>query len=453
MPADDARSGGNAVIVLSHKGWDRHFNRDPNVLGRTVLVNGAPFEIIGVTAAGFRGLEVGGPDVWAPLSQLGQFRPADRGREDAAGVEIVGRLRPGVSKDKRSRATGRLGFQPIGGHPRPPLHEPRPAAAARYRPAAAGSHRGLRAALRRLRIDPDDRVRQRRQPVAGAGSGAAAGDRHSTLAWRIAAAHCPPADDRERAAGAGRGCGRLPDLAPRAGGRGVLGAADDAGRYRRRQPQRAGGRLASRGVSRGRRGGGDRILRADAGAARDGDRPGADAARGVGKRRAAGSGAQRADRRAGVRVGAAADLRGHLSAQRNRLCSIRSGFTHRRYGVDRHQQRAEARGDDPGSDERRDDHRIRCRQAAVARPVARCLCRQPAPARRRWRSKPFRDRTSMCSTSPSCAGARSCRGNATIIRWRSSPNPWRARCGPMAGAWARRSGSNRMPASRRPAGS
>jgi predicted permease len=99
MPADDGRSGGNAVIVLSHKGWDRHFNRDPKVLGRTVLVNGAPFEIIGVTAAGFRGLEVGGPDLWAPLSQLGSFRPANRGREDAVGVEIVGRLRPGISKD------------------------------------------------------------------------------------------------------------------------------------------------------------------------------------------------------------------------------------------------------------------------------------------------------------------------------------------------------------------
>ncbi|HJR58636.1 MAG TPA: ABC transporter permease [Vicinamibacterales bacterium] len=99
MPADDARSGGNAVMVLSYKGWDRHFNRDPNVLGRTVLVNGTPFEVIGVTAAGFRGLEVGGPDAWAPLSQLGQFRPADRGREDAVGVEIVGRVRPGVSKN------------------------------------------------------------------------------------------------------------------------------------------------------------------------------------------------------------------------------------------------------------------------------------------------------------------------------------------------------------------
>jgi predicted permease len=99
MPADDARSGGSAVIVLSHKGWDRHFNRDPNVLGRTVLVNGAPFAIVGVTAAGFRGLEVGGPDLWAPLSQLGQFRPTDRGREDRVGVAIVGRLRPGVSRD------------------------------------------------------------------------------------------------------------------------------------------------------------------------------------------------------------------------------------------------------------------------------------------------------------------------------------------------------------------
>jgi predicted permease len=97
--ADDAFSGGNAVIVLSHKGWDRHFKRDPKVIGRTVPVNGVPFEIIGVTAAGFRGLDVDAPDVWAPLSQLGQFRPADRGRENAVGVEIVGRLRPGVSKD------------------------------------------------------------------------------------------------------------------------------------------------------------------------------------------------------------------------------------------------------------------------------------------------------------------------------------------------------------------
>lgn len=99
IPEDDARSGGTAVVVLSDKGWERHFDRDPNVIGRTILVNGAPFEIAGVAPAGFRGLEVGGPDLWAPLSQLGQFRLAAHGQEDVAPVEIVGRLRPGVSKD------------------------------------------------------------------------------------------------------------------------------------------------------------------------------------------------------------------------------------------------------------------------------------------------------------------------------------------------------------------
>jgi predicted permease len=96
-PADDERSGGNPVIVLSDKGWTRRFDRDPKVLGRTVLVNGMPFEIIGVMPEKFRGLTVGAPDFWAPLSQLGIFRPGHRGREDSVGVDVVGRLKPGVS--------------------------------------------------------------------------------------------------------------------------------------------------------------------------------------------------------------------------------------------------------------------------------------------------------------------------------------------------------------------
>ena len=98
-PADDGQAGGHPVIVLSDKGWNRRFSRDPNVLGRTVLVGGAPFTIVGVMPAGFRGLAVGAPDFWAPLSQLAQFLPDQRGREDSVGVEIVGRLKPGVSRE------------------------------------------------------------------------------------------------------------------------------------------------------------------------------------------------------------------------------------------------------------------------------------------------------------------------------------------------------------------
>src|SRR6476659_6890612 len=98
-PSDDERSGGNAVIVLSDKGWTRRFDRDPNVLGRTVVVNGLPFDIIGVMPEGFRGLEVSAPDFWAPLSLLAQFRPGDRGQEDGVGLDVVGRLRPGVAME------------------------------------------------------------------------------------------------------------------------------------------------------------------------------------------------------------------------------------------------------------------------------------------------------------------------------------------------------------------
>ncbi|HEX8026883.1 MAG TPA: ABC transporter permease [Vicinamibacterales bacterium] len=95
--ADDDRAGGNPVIVLSDKGWQRRFNRDPGVIGRTVLVNGAPFAIVGVMPEGFRGLEVSAPDFWAPLVRVADFAPNVRGSEAKVGIAIIGRLKPGVT--------------------------------------------------------------------------------------------------------------------------------------------------------------------------------------------------------------------------------------------------------------------------------------------------------------------------------------------------------------------
>lgn len=97
-PADDER-GGSPVAVLSDRGWERRFNRDPNILGRTVLVGGAPYEIIGVMPGEFRGLQVSAPDMWAPLSRVGDFQPDARGSEDKIGIDIVGRLRPGMTME------------------------------------------------------------------------------------------------------------------------------------------------------------------------------------------------------------------------------------------------------------------------------------------------------------------------------------------------------------------
>ena len=98
LPGDDETGQGQPVMVLSHKGWDRQFARDPAVVGRRVLVNGVTTEIIGVMPESFRGLAVGPPDYWAPLSLLGQFRPIHRGREERVGIDIIGRLKPNLSR-------------------------------------------------------------------------------------------------------------------------------------------------------------------------------------------------------------------------------------------------------------------------------------------------------------------------------------------------------------------
>ncbi len=98
LPGDDESGQGQPVMVLSHKGWDRLFAGDPAALGRRVLVNGVSTEIIGIMPEGFRGLAVGPPDYWAPLSLVGQFRPIHRGREDRVGIDIIGRLKPNLSR-------------------------------------------------------------------------------------------------------------------------------------------------------------------------------------------------------------------------------------------------------------------------------------------------------------------------------------------------------------------
>ena len=47
---------------------------------------------------GFRGLDPGPPDYWAPLALLAQVRPIHAGREDSFGLDVVGRLKPGLSR-------------------------------------------------------------------------------------------------------------------------------------------------------------------------------------------------------------------------------------------------------------------------------------------------------------------------------------------------------------------
>jgi predicted permease len=98
--SDDEHAGGQPVVVLSHSGWVRHFRRDPGVLNRTVVLNRVSFQIVGVMPDGFRGLMVSPPDYWTPLSFLELVRGSHGEREDSVGVGIVGRLKPGLSREQ-----------------------------------------------------------------------------------------------------------------------------------------------------------------------------------------------------------------------------------------------------------------------------------------------------------------------------------------------------------------
>src|SRR5829696_1794449 len=55
LPEDD-RPGAPRVVVISHATWTRDFARDPAALGRTLLLHGQPYTIVGVAPEAFTGV-------------------------------------------------------------------------------------------------------------------------------------------------------------------------------------------------------------------------------------------------------------------------------------------------------------------------------------------------------------------------------------------------------------
>src|SRR5437867_4318470 len=58
-PADNEKEGAHPYAVLSHAFWKRALGEDTGVVGRDVLLNGARFQVVGVSREGFTGTTVG----------------------------------------------------------------------------------------------------------------------------------------------------------------------------------------------------------------------------------------------------------------------------------------------------------------------------------------------------------------------------------------------------------
>jgi len=97
---DDDRAGASRVVVLGHGLWQRRFGGDPAVVGRTIVVDGTPMDVVGVMPRFFRYPPKA--EMWTPVVPAIPEAVANRG---VCWAIVVGRLAPGV---RLAQARGEL---------------------------------------------------------------------------------------------------------------------------------------------------------------------------------------------------------------------------------------------------------------------------------------------------------------------------------------------------------
>src|SRR5580658_3784347 len=102
---EDQVPGRDAVVVLGPDFWRHEFASDPSVLGKTVLLNGAKFTVVGVAPDSFPGmLTFGHPDFYMPLAMAPVFstniqKNFFEDRDDRE-LTVMARLKPGISLEQ-----------------------------------------------------------------------------------------------------------------------------------------------------------------------------------------------------------------------------------------------------------------------------------------------------------------------------------------------------------------
>ncbi len=96
---DDDRVGASAVAVVSYALAERRFGGVAKAPGQSILIDNAPFTVTGVAPAGFSGVDPSrAPDLYIPIHANPRLTPAEYQNPNTYWIEIMGRLRPGVSR-------------------------------------------------------------------------------------------------------------------------------------------------------------------------------------------------------------------------------------------------------------------------------------------------------------------------------------------------------------------
>jgi predicted permease len=107
LPEEDQNQGTSPVAVISHSLWQRRFNGDKNVIGKSIVLNNHQFTLVGVAPNGFVGTEEAFPhEIWIPLMMNDEVRPGPAGPRGASNLltnrsartlTVMARLKSGVT--------------------------------------------------------------------------------------------------------------------------------------------------------------------------------------------------------------------------------------------------------------------------------------------------------------------------------------------------------------------
>ena len=106
-PHDDRRENPSYAAVIADGFWRQHFGARPDVIGRTVRVQGVPLTVVGVAPREFFGVAVGNAaDIWAPLALQPILNPTriwlDKPNNNF--LTLIGRLKQGASMTAAAEA-------------------------------------------------------------------------------------------------------------------------------------------------------------------------------------------------------------------------------------------------------------------------------------------------------------------------------------------------------------
>jgi predicted permease len=102
-PNENSGRNAHPVVVISYQMWQERFRGDPEIIGKTQMMNGMPHTVIGVAPEGFYGTFVGWPmQFWVPASMQERFLSGGYKLEDRAAEWIEGfvRLKPSVTPEQ-----------------------------------------------------------------------------------------------------------------------------------------------------------------------------------------------------------------------------------------------------------------------------------------------------------------------------------------------------------------